>query len=106
MDSIFYKLDENKKVVPASVEEFEEVVMQQKKVKQENVTGKKGKNRYVSTVFLGLDYSLGQRRKEFFETMIFEREGGKVVNNYQERYSTYEEALEGHQKAVEYAKKH
>ena len=50
----------------------------------------------VSTVFLGLDHSFGGGKPILFETMIF---GGKY-NDYQERYSTWEEAEVGHKKAV------
>lgn len=52
----------------------------------------------VSTVFLALDHryydDIGA--PVVFETMIF---GGKH-NDYQERYETYLEALEGHRKAL------
>lgn len=101
---MFFKLDEEKNVVPASVEEFEEVILNQKVVKQEDIQGKRNGVYLVSTCFFGLDYSVGLRKPEFFETMIFAK--GSRALDYQERYSTYEEALEGHQKAVEYVKKH
>ena len=50
----------------------------------------------VSTVFLGLDHSFGHGKPLLFETMIF---GGKH-DEYQERYESWEEAEEGHKKAV------
>lgn len=53
----------------------------------------------VSTVFLGLDHSfslLEDGIPVLYETMIF---GGKH-DQYQERYSTPEEALIGHEVAV------
>ena len=51
----------------------------------------------VSTVWLGIDYSIGEENSLIiFETMIF----GGEHDQYQERYSTEEEALEGHKKAV------
>lgn len=50
----------------------------------------------VSTVFLGIDHSLGGSEPELFETMIF---GGKH-DQYQERYATREEAIIGHSDAV------
>jgi hypothetical protein len=53
----------------------------------------------VSTIFLGLDHSLNGGKPVLFETMIF---GGKH-NEYQERYSTWNEAVEGHKKACELA---
>lgn len=59
----------------------------------------------VSTVFLGLDHNFnprltGEVKPILFETMIF---GGKY-NQYQERYSTWEEAEIGHKKALEMIK--
>lgn len=55
---------------------------------------------FVSTVFLGLDHSFSGGPPLLFETMIF---GGKH-NDSQWRYSTWEEALAGHERAVKLAK--
>lgn len=49
----------------------------------------------VSTVFLGLDHSFGYGEPLLFETMIF----GGEHDQYQDRYSTWDEAVEGHKKA-------
>jgi hypothetical protein len=52
----------------------------------------------VSTVFLGMDHSFGDDGPPIlFETMIF----GGALDGYQERYSTWEEAEEGHRLALE-----
>lgn len=51
----------------------------------------------VSTVFLGLDHSFGGGEPLLFETMIF----GGEHDQYQDRYSTWDEAAEGHKKACE-----
>ena len=53
----------------------------------------------VSTVFLGLDHSFGQGAPLLFETLIF----GGPHSDYQERYSTWDEAEVGHAKAVNLA---
>lgn len=50
----------------------------------------------VSTVFLGLDHSYGEGPPLLFETMIF---GGEHSDD-QWRYSTWEEAEQGHRAAV------
>lgn len=52
----------------------------------------------VSTVFLGLDHQWGAGPPVLFETMIFGPAGGE---NYCERYSTWDEALAGHRRALE-----
>ena len=53
----------------------------------------------ISTVWLGLDHSFGYLYGEhvplIFETMIF----GGEHDQYQERYSTEEQALDGHARA-------
>ncbi|MBN9293756.1 MAG: hypothetical protein J0G96_07245 [Flavobacteriia bacterium] len=54
----------------------------------------------VSTVFLGIDHSLSFKEDEapiLFETMIF----GGEHSGYQERYSTWDESVIGHQRACE-----
>jgi hypothetical protein len=51
----------------------------------------------ISTVFIGLDHNtLNNGPPHIFETMVF---GGKY-DGYMRRYSTYEEAEKGHEKAV------
>jgi hypothetical protein len=51
----------------------------------------------VSTVFLGMNHQYGGGPPLLFETMIF---GGKY-EGYQVRYSTRDEAIAGHRRAVE-----
>jgi len=51
----------------------------------------------VSTVFLGLDHQYGIGEPLLFETMIF----GGVHDQYQERYSTWDEAVAGHKFACD-----
>lgn len=65
-----------------------------------------GNTVWVSTIFLGVDHNhgrffgLGDARPILFETMIF----GGVHNDDQWRYATWDEAVAGHDKAVELAK--
>ncbi len=54
-------------------------------------------NAGVSTVFLGVDHQWGVGPPILFETMIF----GGGLDGYQERYSTWDEAVEGHARAVD-----
>jgi len=54
----------------------------------------------ISTVFLGLDHRFGSDGPPLlFETMIF----GGAQDGYQERYATWDEAVEGHAIAVDIA---
>lgn len=50
----------------------------------------------ISTVFLGLDHSFGSGPPLLWETMIF----GGEHDQYQERYSTLDDAMTGHAKAL------
>lgn len=51
----------------------------------------------ISTVFLGINHRHGTGLPILFETMIF----GGEHDGYCERYSTWEEAEAGHQRAIE-----
>jgi hypothetical protein len=50
----------------------------------------------VSTVFLAIDHSFNGGTPVLFETMIF----GGEHDGYQERYTSFEEAVKGHEVAV------
>ncbi|HEY6143716.1 MAG TPA: hypothetical protein VIV55_09930 [Flavobacterium sp.] len=54
-------------------------------------------NILVSTVFLGIDHSFRSDVPILFETMIF----GGELEGYQERYSTWDEAVKGHKRACD-----
>lgn len=56
----------------------------------------------ISTVFLSLDHGYGIGDPILFETMIFG--GPEEIDEFQERYCTWEEAEEGHKNAVELVK--
>lgn len=51
----------------------------------------------VSTVFLGFNHQFMGDKPLLFETMVL----GGEHDEYQERYSTWEEAEAGHQKTIE-----
>ncbi len=57
-----------------------------------------GDDVFVSTVFLGMDYSFSDEPHDpvLWETMIFVKDKG----DNEERYSSKEEALEGHERIV------
>lgn len=61
-------------------------------------------NYRVSTVWTGIDMRLGSNDEAppvIFETMVFPKDDWSEV--YQERYSTLEQAQEGHKRAVLHA---
>ena len=53
----------------------------------------------ISTVFLGLDHRFGEGPPLLFETMVF----GGAMDDTQARYSTWDDAVAGHQNYVEAA---
>jgi hypothetical protein len=56
---------------------------------------------FISTVFLGLDHSWNSDIPVLWKTMIFEGEH----DQYQKRYTSHKDALEGHKIALELVKK-
>ena len=54
----------------------------------------------ISTVFLGLDHQYGDGEPLLFETMVF----GGELDQEMDRYSTWEEAEEGHKTMIEKVK--
>lgn len=94
---MFYKLDENKKVVLVPREEWEDYNVQNhvQKIKQESI-----ENYFISTIFFGLDYNFYDPGKPpiVFETIIF-KDNDLSDDTYQNRCSTYEEALQVHEEA-------
>ena len=103
--SMWYILDNNHKLVTSTGIEsskWMEENPKRKTVGYDELTDLNGDDVRVSTVFLGLDHSwLGYGKPILWETMIF---GGQNDQAYQERYASYEQALEGHQKAINFIK--
>ncbi len=76
--------------------------MDYKIVRQDNID-----RWFISTVWLGLNHSFFRKQPPLiFETMIFldkgykEYESDDPLHLYQERYSTEEEAIKGHEEAL------
>ena len=93
----YYILDQNNNPVPVNdVMEWAKTFDREARVVNKTTTSQ---GHYVSTVFLGLDHSWTEDKVLLFETMIFSED--KDVDEYQERYSTWKEAEEGHNKIVQ-----
>jgi hypothetical protein len=90
--NVWYKLDEEKQIVPCTVEEFSDWTLSahDKHRVAETTVG----DAWISTVFLGISASAKPR---LFETMIFDHPGWE---GFQWRYATYEEAVKGHELIV------
>lgn len=102
----FYLLDENKKPYKVSLEESYKIYQDSamKVVQQDTLPNGK----FVSTVFLGMDHSWEDKNNPdykpvLWETMIFPNDESGA-DEYMERYTSYEDAVEGHQRALKIAK--
>jgi hypothetical protein len=98
--SRWYILNNNNKPIPASIIEAADWLEEgsdRRTVKRDEIG-----DITVSTVFLGLDHSWTPGGKPvLWETMIF----GGEHDQYQERYTSHKDALEGHKKALELVNK-
>ena len=90
----WYILDENNKPIRSTIVDcgkWLEENPERKAVEQEHIG-----DIFISTVFLGLDHAWDSEIPVLWETMIF----GGENDQYQDRYTSVEDALEGHKKAL------
>jgi hypothetical protein len=93
---MWYKLDEDNKPVAVTGSEYCEWIEKnpdKKAVKQEYI-----KDVYLSTVFLGLDHSHDGKNPILWETMTFSCNFVEFDQCVQFRHTSYEDALEVHEK--------
>jgi hypothetical protein len=90
----WYILDKNNKPIRSTIVDCVEWLKEnpeRKAVKQEHIG-----DIFISTVFLGLDHAWDSDVPVLWETMIF----GGENDQYQDRYTSIKDALEGHKKAL------
>lgn len=63
-------------------------------------------DKYISTVWLGINHNHFGGVPLLFETMIFDSSDSNGNDIYMKRHTTWDEAVKGHQKAIEWVKKH
>lgn len=56
---------------------------------------------WVSTVWLGINHNYLGDPPLIFETMVFDRDRDDMLDQYMERYSTVQQAKQGHEHIVE-----
>lgn len=106
---MYYKLDENKNVIPCNNKEWGEQRELMARTNTKHVGEEIINDKIISTVWLGLDHNTllwtGSKNHppHVFETMIFDKEDGPY-GCYLDRYSTWKEAEEGHQRAIQWVK--
>lgn len=91
----FKILDSNHQLIDAEAFEFERFFkdIQNRRVGHDTLDGF-----IISTVFLGVDHGF-HGKSLWFETMIFLK--GSSNDLYCDRYETWDEAMAGHQKAIQ-----
>ena len=98
-----YKLDENKNAIPCSTMEWGEQREEMRKNKTKHVADEVIDGKRVSTVWVGLDHQwCDDAAPLLYETMVFDNESPYEI--YCDRYSKWQEAEEGHNKAVQWVK--
>jgi len=100
--SDFYYLDENKNAVPCDPNKWAKQLDEMLENNTKHVGYFEVEGNRISTVWLGLDHEWrpGNRPPLIFETMVFDEKGHDC---YCERYSTWQEAEEGHKRAIKWA---
>ncbi len=99
---MFYKLDEDKKVVPSTIEEWTTMIEGRLPTNYIHVGDDTINGFRISTVFMGIWHGLHSATCApiVFETMVFDDN----ADIYAERHCTWDEALEGHQRAIQWVK--
>lgn len=94
---MYYILNEKHEVIPASRSEWSEMIASDecRRVAEDSINGK-----WVSTIFLGADYSVWNGPPLLFETAVF-NDGEWHVESF-DLYYTWNEAVEGHKKAIKW----
>jgi hypothetical protein len=100
---MFYYLNEDHSVRVCSSDEWSNQFEEMRRKGTHHVACDQVGKHSVSTVFLGNNHNLYLGKPLIFETMVFA--GDSAIDDYCERYSTWDEAIEGHKKAIEWAKK-
>mgnify|MGYP001565845038 CR=1 FL=1 len=96
--SHYYFLNEDHTYTPCDLMTWANQFEHGNKVANDVIKGK-----HVSTIWLGLDHNWWGGRPLVFETMVFDEiKGGNDI--YMERYTTWDEAIAGHQKAIEWVR--
>ncbi len=100
----YYKLDENKNAISCSQEDWAHQKQGMYGSEFKHVAKETVNDMWISTVWLGLNHAYpGDEKPKIFETMILNEKKREWLD-YEEHYSTWQEALDGHRRAVQWVK--
>ncbi len=95
---MYYYLEDDKTISPCSLDKWAYQNRNISHIGNDDVNGK-----WVSTVWLGIDHDHFHQEPLLFETMVFpSRASGRDL--YCERYSSWQDAVDGHQRAIQWVK--
>lgn len=98
----YFKLDENKNVLESSLEEYSNFIAGKLPTNYMHVGDSKIDGYRISTIFIGSCFSFDENSNPLtFETCIFNKNDHSI---YQKRYTSWQEAEEGHNNATEWVK--
>ena len=100
MNLLFY-LNEDHSIRPCELEECLEQLEYMRKHSTKHLKDEEINGMRVSTVWLGIDHNYFGGRPLLFETMVFS-DNKNYQERYCDRYSTWDEAIEGHKKAIQW----
>jgi hypothetical protein len=96
----FFKLNKDHSFSPCSIEEWGDAFESENRTVAKtfiNAVYDDEEDLSVSTVFLGLDHNYSEEGAPIlFETMVF-----GLPNEYQRRYTTWDEAVHGHEEVCQ-----
>lgn len=95
-----YFLNEDHSVTPCEFMVWAKQFEEMSKADTRHVGDDMIKGYHVSTVWLGLDHQYFNGPPLIFETMVFH--GDTCGDIYMDRYTTWEQAVEGHKRAIQW----
>jgi hypothetical protein len=111
---MYYYLNDDHSISPSTLEEWSNQLEHMTFNESKNVAEDTIGNKLISTVWLGLDHNhfsvifIPTGPPLLFETMIFDTNASNDYSLgediYQDRYSTWDQAIIGHKKAIEWVK--
>lgn len=98
---MYYFLNEDHTYRPCRLEEWSNQFEGMSKQGARHIASDVINGCHVSTVWLGIDHNHFGGKPILFETMVFgHKDSGNDI--YCNRYSTWDEAVEGHQEAIQW----
>lgn len=98
MNSCYY-LNDDHTTRPCTIEEWIDQIKTLSKEDRKHVGIDRMEGKLISTVWLGINHAIIGEEPMIFETMVFV-DDGHMQDIYCRRYSNWDDALKGHNKAV------